>query len=239
MKFFWIMCLVTIVGCGVGESEDSQIKVVGGEAISEPGQFGLLALRVSLEERAGICSGSLISQTLVITAAHCLHTPSGSVAYAVFGPDALEPESSQIRKVTAHYRSGSADIAILEIDRPAPSGYLPIPIADGLTAPGALLAGYGRTVANAPKSTGKAFSLRASIPFFETVAPFFYVQSSQGGMCFGDSGGPALVRNEGQWAILGVLSSGSPNCSGFDQYTSVYKVRDWVRTKILETEAYL
>ncbi|HEY6725131.1 MAG TPA: trypsin-like serine protease, partial [Polyangiaceae bacterium] len=51
-----------------------------------------------------------------------------------------------------------------------------------------------------------------------------------GGACFGDSGGPLLVRDEsGRVRTLGILSTGSSDCFGQDSYTRIDpQVADWV-----------
>jgi hypothetical protein len=50
-----------------------------------------------------------------------------------------------------------------------------------------------------------------------------------GGACFGDSGGPLLVRSQdGHAGTLGVLDAGSASCAGVDLYTRLDTLIDWL-----------
>jgi hypothetical protein len=49
------------------------------------------------------------------------------------------------------------------------------------------------------------------------------------GACFGDSGGPLLVRgDDGHARVLGVLSSGAAGCFGRDTYARVDRLWEWL-----------
>ena len=49
------------------------------------------------------------------------------------------------------------------------------------------------------------------------------------GACFGDSGGPLLVRgDDGRVRTLGLLSQGSSDCRGTDRYLRVDALADWL-----------
>jgi hypothetical protein len=48
-------------------------------------------------------------------------------------------------------------------------------------------------------------------------------------VCFGDSGGPSLRQTtDAGVRVVGALSYGDPSCTGYDRYTRVDLVQDWI-----------
>ena len=88
------------------------------------------------------------------------------------------------------------------------------------------VAGYGLDEAASP---GIRRFARATLE--EEAGGFAYVHvEGRGGACFGDSGGPLLLDQEGVATVAGVLNIGSADCLGSDRYQLLAPARAWLAT---------
>ena len=187
-----------------------------------------------------VCSGALISPTIFITAAHCFET-SGQEVFITFNPDGVFSETFEQDLVTGHWYPDPAfcigcasglpgfdthDVAVVVLDAPVElSRYANLPYegqVDDLTKGSQVESvGYGiqvrekqlddelftryRAVSNISRSRG-----RISEEFLKLSAN---PSQGKGGTCFGDSGGPNLLR--GTDTILSINSFvTNGNCAG-------------------------
>ena len=173
------------------------------------------------------CSGSLITDTVVLTALHCTVGVPPAQLVVLFGPDDLNPILS-LSPVEKRETDDNTDLAILRLDH-APANDIdvrPIPIT--LDAPatgdiGTLVenAGFGETEGT---NHGRFFVTER----FDGFDAQFIQVNGEGsrGVCFGDSGGPIMhVGPEGDVRVLGALSFGDAACMHVDNYSRVDTVR--------------
>ncbi len=196
------------------------------------------------------CTATAIMPNAAVTAAHCVYDSwSGDTVspYSIglaLGSDARDPtavrEPSEIH-MHPNYADGDDaryDIAVLVFDEPLP-GVTPIPAnCEPLTA--AVLGewvqtvGYGETEVSSYNSTRYWASeeLVAVTSFDLTVDGH-----GEAGVCFGDSGGPALwTMPDGIVRVLGVLSWGDTDCGQQDHFARVDHECDFLTSVLGELD---
>jgi hypothetical protein len=200
--------------------------------------------------RGSFCTGSLIAQDLVLTAAHCV---SPGADYKLILPGETPPRLLDVRRTASHPQfnvaaiqahRASADVALLQLSAALPASKAPAPLgapAMPITVGARLtIAGVGVTRRGEGKSggtiraadlavTGKpgTLQIRLADPLTNNLR--------QGlGACTGDSGAPAFQMQGGDRAIIvGVVSwSTGPNnadgCGGLTGITPLNLYRDWI-----------
>ena len=167
------------------------------------------------------CTGSLVSPTVFVTAAHCVvgpDTPPGSQFYVSFAPDLLA-RHIKIIKATGyefdpaygHDQAKLHDLAVVFLPASATRGMTPLELPeagelDRLAAQGALSktlfvnVGYGSSASRTgPPRFGWDGKRNMSKSEFMGLQPTWLgllmntSATGEGGDCYGDSGGPKLI----------------------------------------------
>jgi hypothetical protein len=217
-------------GDGSGEASSSSAAPIIGGAL-DAGDPAVVALaRVQGNQVTSLCSGTLVSPTVVLTAAHCVvPVSSGSPGpvsagslYAVFGETIGSPAST-----AAVYAvdwdpafGGSApdphDLAVAILA--APVSVLPAPVsAAGVgLQPGqqVRIAGYGLTAAQGGQA-GTKYSASTTIAALVPYPQSALMVETQGAKtaCKGDSGGPMFASIDGADTVIAVTSGGDDGCT--------------------------
>lgn len=180
-----------------------------------------------------ICTGTLIADKVVLTAAHCVEDGTGTVsspssmAFAV-GPDAATPlQLSRVAQIHVHpgYNprgmTAHNDLAILvlrtSIRDAQPMAYNCDTLAgSGLVGQQVQNVGYGDTRTGGSSNTRKFFAVEdvVSIGNYDLTVD----GHGEAGVCTGDSGGPVLRMHNGAVQSVGVLSWGDAQCGNKDHF---------------------
>lgn len=240
------------------EKNSNSTGIVGGDVVAATDAIAHSTVQLMDIETSGRCTGSLIGENLVITAAHCTQIDPRNiiVIFATQVPRNFD-ELRQMKlrrviggktselwpKVTKDTLHNWGDIAILKFEGDLPEGYTPIKLLQKQealqTGMKLTLAGFGLTD-NIQKirSTGlrKTTTILAHASYSETE---FLMDQRQGtGACHGDSGGPALVNIQGTDYLAGITSHGTDDpkdtCLQFSVFTNVTAHLSWIQKTVAE-----
>jgi secreted trypsin-like serine protease len=263
-----LVALTGLAGCGkqtqnVGSSgEQSAIiggqefhGIIGGSDSDGNEEFAKTMAAVFNTAQGSLCTASILSDTILLTAAHCVDGPSSSLR-VVFGPDIRDPQTRIIQKVEEYKVSplwpfrqseelNTGDVAIVRYSGGLPVGFKPATLltdvsklANGTTV---LLAGYGQSNGVTGTGSGRLRYVEVAIEDNKFSESEVLLDQRQGkGACHGDSGGPAYVKVDGKLLLWGITNRGindpRNDCSVSAAYASVLFYASWIQRTAAQLE---
>jgi hypothetical protein len=215
------MVLASVVGCGGGGGA-SVVEAALINGAPDDGDLGVVGLAVDTDV---YCSGTLIGDSVVVTAAHCIGDMKPTHVYFGTGP---QNGGYFVRVVQARVHpsfdqvSLANDIgALLLADRaPAEANVWPIlpMLSDSDVDAEVRLVGFG---GSAPYHGPVVLKRQGTTRIDSIGNTDFYHHANPTMTCFGDSGGPAFLSADGVEYLAGVASGGDSACTDLGRHTRV------------------
>lgn len=189
---------------------------------------------------AGFCSGTVVRQDVVLTAAHCI--PRGAVIKAHYRDGktlvlldvAATVQNAAFRPAAIRTRHRSIDLALIHLAKPLPSTFHPAVLGKGsgtTVGTGYRLAGFGvsREGSAATSGTLRTAQAVAELPLSDVLLWSRDPEGHGGGACTGDSGGPVVAADDTVVAVIAWAAGvGGVHCGSLSQAVWLGPQRGWI-----------
>lgn len=245
IKHLIVLLSLTVVACGqpptnTPRSLATTSAIIGGTHDTSASPVVLIRARLGID--TGYCSGVIVSPHVVLTAGHC--TSVAGATYSIFIGDDLATQGDMadlnfaVRSRRAHPRYDQTtyayDIGVIVTEAALPrqpAGLNRTPLDSSFVGHAAKLVGFGQTIAGDEASIGKRNVAQST---FAAVDPPGYVTfRGTPNICLVDSGGPALMEQDGQDVVAAIHHAVSAStCDGEGYSVRVDVVLDFIDAEI-------
>lgn len=214
-------------------------KIVGGARVEDGEWMSVVAISMS---DASTCTGVLIDEDTILTAAHCLRfakptrvsfgSPIGGGDSVSFEPVDFETHPDFCGRTQCG--DEAYDYAYVELGEPMDIDPSPLLLRqddwNGAMRRGAevILVGYGVSEPDGQEIDGYKREVTTEITDFTEDRLQFRAGMGGRDSCRGDSGGPAFVETDARMLLAGILSEGTETCGSGGWYGIPLAVVAWL-----------
>ena len=243
-------------------TEAATPQIVNATNVVEKSDLSQIAVLIFIELPDGfssLCTGVLLDDHYILSAAHCKSEDAVKM-YAMFSKDFYEMESDEVYDISEIYihpdykprGAGVAfgyrnDIALYQLSKPAPKNHIRTKIFDDQKMPPRFefwALGYGASTGENIDDSGEGVLRQKTLHArdYSNDLPYFMVHQKQGGVCIGDSGGPALIKRGSSYYVVGTVSSAlygsnQDRCSSEAIYMNSQYYVSWIKSIISSFES--
>ena len=223
-------------------------RALGGTSATDGSDIVGVSTVMVLGIPASSCTGTVIRQDVVITAAHCVRSQQLAVAFLEDGAPALRPVQSIILHPASSDARRPVDIALVLLQDALPGRFVPVLMDDASTmretGTALTVAGFGLQASAQPKTAGtlRQATVLAVRPSTERVIRIAAPQNDGALLiCKGDSGGPVFAEAHSGRPVLAAILYGRDGkesaveptqCSRTGQAIRVSQYREWIDTQL-------
>jgi len=228
--------LILSAGClgDVSQDEDQVSKsaqpIIGG--VTDAGDPAV----VQLTTAGGLCTGTLVADTVVLTAAHCVEdailaglTSNGRVSFGPGGGSFTDTRNVRDMFMHRQYQGGLSsgfDIALVRLQSPAPKEIVPLPmnpffLDEGYVGAQIRTVGFGADFSSPDGQQQSGFGTKRQVTHVIHGISSERIETGDSlrNTCQGDSGGPTFLRIDGVEYHIAVTSFGAVGCVGESEQT--------------------
>lgn len=233
------------------DPEELHANIVGGvrpPSVDPIAQSTVAVISHLSTGETSLCSGSILENDIVLTAAHCIHPMTDSMEIVFERTNLREPgaRSRQVRDIEVpelwkeseakKQSQGYGDLALLYFEGGIPSNYRPVEILferEVKNSATAFIAGFGFTNGVSKSTSNELRMTYVGVQNANYTRTEVKVDQRSGrGACHGDSGGPAYIYHKGKYMFWGVTSRGvddaNDHCDNYAAYTNVQNYTSWI-----------